>query len=178
MCTDGQEGSSQALVTQGLFHARWEGDRYISRSQRAPAPPGSETFQQDVRAKGEGSCVSKSGDCQSRAGLLQECGAPPCPTTSQNGHCRASQAWVRALDWPHTYSCGGHPSSLSWSLLLHMHPTCGPTGSPTPRWCSHPLFSGPGLEGRCVVWGHLDHGQRPAHSTAWGAAFRRIRKRN
>lgn len=42
----------------------------------------------------------------------------------------------------------------------------------------HPSFSRPGLEGHCAAEGHLDRGQGPAHSKAWGAAFRRNRKRN
>lgn len=30
--------------------------------------------------------------------------------------------------------------------------------------CGHSLFSGPKLEGHCAIRGHLDHGQRSAHS--------------
>lgn len=98
--TDWWEGSSQVLAHPRLSRARWEVDRRVGRSQRALAPPGSEIIQQDVRAEGV-SCVSRSGGCLSGAGLLQECGAPPCPLlprmVATERHRLASPTAMRAV---------------------------------------------------------------------------------
>lgn len=52
-CRDWQEGSNHILVCPRTHHVRWQVDRYISRSQRTPALRGSETSQQDVKARGD-----------------------------------------------------------------------------------------------------------------------------
>lgn len=130
---DWRKGSSQVLVRQRTLPCR-RGGRLTSRSHRAPAPLDPGTFQQVVRAKAH-NCVSRSGDCLSWSGLLQECGATPCPPEwALRGTHR--HGWG-VTSWPHTDSCGGHPSRLSRSFLPRVHPLHSPTV----------LQSGPSLEG-------------------------------
>lgn len=103
----------------------------ISRSQRAPAPLGPETFQQNVRAKGN-SCVSTSGDCPG-SGCPRGVEPPPAP---QNGHFGASTAWVGVRSWPYTHSSGIPPA-----LPGPSYPMCIPHSVPV----GHPPISGPRL---------------------------------
>ena len=104
--------------------------------------------------------------------------SPLLPPASQSRHRGALQAWGGVTGWPHTDSRGGRPSSPSWSFLLHLHPTHVPPGSPSLRSGGHRLFSGLQAVGAVLAGGHLNCGQRLAHSKARETTFRRNRKRN
>lgn len=102
-------------------------------------------------------------------GWRQVCGAPSFfPRAGTVEHCRRGGG---VTGWLHTDSRGGRPSSPPWSFLLHLHPhTCSP-GSPSLRSCGH--LCSPGLQavGAVLAGGHLNCGQRLAHSEAPGNDF-------
>lgn len=80
----GERAPTRSWFTQGLTHARWQVDRCISRSQRTLAPTGFETFQQDVRVRGDSYVRSRDYPVLGCPRSVEPLPAP------QNGHRGAS----------------------------------------------------------------------------------------